>query len=442
MAASAKLEKVPKHPGIYRRGNRFVVTYRDLHGRARKRFVRTITEAEDLKASVRADKRRGEYRPESRITFAQYASKWIASYSGRTSTGVREATLADYRRRLGLDEDGRPRVDAYGRGVCAVGFFGRMRLTEIQPPHVKEYAKGLADRGFAPNTVRLFLAPVRALLATAFEDGLIRFNPAANVRVSIARPRNEDGEEAKVKALTEEELRKLLAEIRCVPCQREPKPGCAACERWRLFFAFLAHTGCRIGEAIALTWGHIDLGHCRVLVRRRWYRGSFDSPKSRYGRRDIPLSPGMARALWRLRASAADPELVFASATGGVLDQSNLARRVLKPAARRAGVPWCAYHSLRHTCATTLFRKGLNPKAVQMWLGHHSPAFTLSVYVHLLSDDLPDASFLDAVTAGGEGDAGATSVAFGLPSATEQQDAEPGYLSGSAKVAEGHATNF
>jgi len=26
--------------------------------------------------------------------------------------------------------------------------------------------------------------------------------------------------------------------------------------------------------------------------------------------------------------------------------------------------------------------------AVQRWLGHHSPAFTLSVYVHLLDDDL------------------------------------------------------
>jgi hypothetical protein len=35
---------------------------------------------------------------------------------------------------------------------------------------------------------------------------------------------------------------------------------------------------------------------------------------------------------------------------------------------------------------------------VQMWLGHHSPAFTLAVYVHLLTDDLPDPDFLDALT--------------------------------------------
>ena len=35
-----------------------------------------------------------------------------------------------------------------------------------------------------------------------------------------------------------------------------------------------------------------------------------------------------------------------------------------------------------------------------MWLGHHSPAFTLATYVHLLTDDLPDPSFLDALTGG------------------------------------------
>ena len=86
---------------------------------------------------------------------------------------------------------------------------------------------------------------------------------------------------------------------------------------------------------------------------------------------------------------------MFASQTGGYLDASNVAARVLKPAARRAGVPWAGFHTFRHTCATMLFRHGLNAKQAQMWLGHHSPAFTLATYVHLLPDDLPDPDFLD-----------------------------------------------
>jgi integrase len=64
-------------------------------------------------------------------------------------------------------------------------------------------------------------------------------------------------------------------------------------------------------------------------------------------------------------------------------------QRVLKPAGRRAGVPWVGFHTFRHTCATMLFRSGANAVAVQKHMGHHSPAFTLSTYVHFLDDDLP-----------------------------------------------------
>jgi hypothetical protein len=42
-----------------------------------------------------------------------------------------------------------------------------------------------------------------------------------------------------------------------------------------------------------------------------------------------------------------------------------------------------------------LFRSGADAKQFQVWMGHHSPAFTLGTYVHLLPDDSPDPEFLD-----------------------------------------------
>jgi integrase len=122
-------------------------------------------------------------------------------------------------------------------------------------------------------------------------------------------------------------------------------------------------------------------------------------PGSGYGRRDVPLSTATAQRLWAARAErkAADDEPVFCAGNGAHLDAANLFGRVLKPAARRAGVPWAGFHTLRHTCATSLFWRGLNAKQVQVWLGHHSPAFTLAVYVHLMSDDLPDADLFEQV---------------------------------------------
>jgi hypothetical protein len=97
--------------------------------------------------------------------------------------------------------------------------------------------------------------------------------------------------------------------------------------------------------------------------------------------------------------TAPDDELVFTGRGGGPLDAST-AFRALRGVAKRAGVPWAGLHTLRHTCATTLFRRGLNAKQVQVWLGHHSPAFTLATYVDLLPDDLPDADFLDSLVGG------------------------------------------
>src|SRR5262249_24963388 len=136
----------------------------------------------------------------------------------------------------------------------------------------------------------------------------------------------------------------------------------------------------------------------RVHVRRRFYKGRLDAPKSKYGKRTIPLSEGLARWLWRVKGTQPDDALAFPSGAGTYLSPSNVAARILKPAAKRAGVPWAGFHTLRHTCATLLFRNGLNAKQVQMWLGHHSPAFTLATYVHLLPDDLPEPSFLDSPT--------------------------------------------
>jgi len=69
---------------------------------------------------------------------------------------------------------------------------------------------------------------------------------------------------------------------------------------------------------------------------------------------------------------------------------------------RRRAESWVGFHTFRHSCATLLFTKGRwNAKQVQIQLGHHSPAFTLAPYVHLLPGDLPDPDFLDTLTAEG-----------------------------------------
>ncbi|HJQ66758.1 MAG TPA: tyrosine-type recombinase/integrase [Gemmatimonadales bacterium] len=364
---SQRLQKT-KTPGVYRRGSRYVVTYRDQHGTPRKRSARTLAQARDLKAELTADLRRGDYRHETRLSFADYMQEWMQTFNGRTSAGIRPETLKDYHADLRRD---------------ALPYFGRMQLAAITPRDIKNFAALLTQRGLKPSSVRNILAPLRALLATAYEDGLIRSNPCTGLRISQRVPGDQDQRQSK--ALTEDELHAFLAGL---PAE------------WRLFFEFLTHTGLRVGEAVALTWKDLDTTTHRIHVRRRLYRGRFDTPKSRYSTRSVPLSPRLLERILATRNDAADTAPLFPSKIGTHLDQSKVFNRVLKPTARKAGVPWAGFHTFRHTCATLLFKHGLNAKQIQTWLGHHSPAFTLATYVHLIPDDLPTPAFFDAVTSG------------------------------------------
>lgn len=384
---SRKLVPVPKMPGVYMRGGSFVVRYRDSNGKQRQESVPTKREAQLLKAARKIDVHRGEFAQLSRTTFADYALDWLGSYKGRTARGIRSETIDAYGRELGFKRDDEGAWAQIEPPCGAVEFFGRSLLTEIDPGRIRAYATHVESRGVRPNTVRLAMAPVKLLLATAVEDGKIRWNPSAGLRLTNnTEVLDEDGAEVeKAKALSADELTALLATV---------------ADEFQLLVHFLAHTGLRVSEALGLQWWDITFGKpSSFKVRRRLSRGALKPPKSTFGKRTLKLSPAMSKALWdaQKKRPNADPKaLVFQRLDGRELDR-HVVFRVVKSAAKVAGVPWAGVHTLRHTCASTLFRSGWNPAQIQRYLGHHSAAFTLSTYVHLLPEDMPASDFLDDV---------------------------------------------
>ena len=180
-------------PGIYRRGGRYVVAYRDGSGTQRRRSAATMAEAKTLKAALTVDLARGEYREHSRVTLNQYAHEWVRIYAGRTNRGIRPTTLEEYWRDL----------EAHVLPVL-----GPRRLSQIEPRYVKLLASDLAAAGRRPSTVRNIMAPFRAMFATAVEEGVIRSNPCAGLRLPGGTTPDRHA-----RALPEPELARLLAEI-------------------------------------------------------------------------------------------------------------------------------------------------------------------------------------------------------------------------------------
>lgn len=424
---AAKLEKTST-PGVYRRGSRYAVIYRDAEGVQRQESVRTLDEARRLRHARAASVADGSYQPMHRQKFADYAREWIARYQGSGRRGFTEDTRTEYARdleRYGIAFLGRHRLDQISSRqiaefiawLCDEDAQGRRRAEERRDAEAKR--RGVPARTLtlddkskpvrlADASVRRILAPVRSCLGAAKREDMIRFNPCAGAALPSRDEQHriqqgeDDFEDQDVKALSTEQLATLLQ--RTAPSRQ-------------LLIRLLAATGLRWGEVAALRFGDLVIDGTEppaVRVRRSLRHGRFKPPKSKYGRRQVPIDFDLVRELRAARKvrqdelkrrdptaaalAAADEddlgtellarELVFATRTGQPLDYSNTRRRVLLPAARSAGVPWIGFHTLRHTCATRLFADGRNIKQIQRWLGHHSPAFTLSVYVHLLDEDL------------------------------------------------------
>lgn len=399
---SRRLEKT-REPGIFKRpkkkGHSYVVIVRDQRGHQIKRYAETWLEATNAKSELKSEISKGHRRATTQMPFVEYAQAWIETYKGRTSKGLKPQTKLDYEAALSRTE--------------FKDFFRGLRLADVEPEHLIKYADELAKGGLSARTIRNLIAPLRLCLATAAERRHILFNPVAGVKVVSAM-----GASKRARAMTEPEITSLLEAFDRLYSAKTTGPGFRAqLPTHRLLAEFLIQTGLRIGEALALVWSDFTPDFSHVRIERRIYKGDEGAPKSDYSIRKVPLSPLMAARLREHRGKALDTDYVFPAPGGDALEY-HAARRVLRRVSKTAKVKaangsdagdlsWIGFHTFRHTCASWLFRApsdstngrtgglGANAVQAQLWLGHHSPAFTLATYVHLMPEDLPDPAGLD-----------------------------------------------
>ncbi|TMK99514.1 MAG: hypothetical protein E6G34_02960 [Actinobacteria bacterium] len=89
------LEKT-KTPGIFRRGGRYVFSYR-VDGRQKWESARTLDEARSLKSERITDANRGELEERSTVKLHEYVGEWIDRYQGTGRRGFRDETRSEYR---------------------------------------------------------------------------------------------------------------------------------------------------------------------------------------------------------------------------------------------------------------------------------------------------------------------------------------------------------
>jgi integrase len=160
-------------------------------------------------------------------------------------------------------------------------------------------------------------------------------------------------------------------------------------------------TGMRFGELLGLREADIDLEngvlHVEQTLKRPGPKASFGKPKTPRSRRTMTLSVEVVEALRQARKWKVEQKLrrgpkfkeyglVFCLPSGKPLNQNNIRRRDFYPRLERLNLPRIRPHDLRHTHGTQLIAAGVDPRTVADRLGHSSPAFTMTTYVHGVSE--------------------------------------------------------
>jgi integrase len=235
-------------------------------------------------------------------------------------------------------------------------------------------------RALARGTLKGLLNILSGMLERAVEDGWLDRNPARGLARDLPASATA-AEVEEIEVFTPDELSRLLA-----TAGREYPD-------YHAFVLCLARSGVRLGEAVALEWRDVDFDRRVLLIRRSERRGRVSSPKSGKARR-VEMSRQLARVLAdrkslqeaeaALAGHAAPARVFMHPGTATPIRDDAWRNNVWTPMLRRAELRYRKPHTLRHTFASLLIEGGESLKYVQEQLGHHSPAFTLAVYGHLL----------------------------------------------------------
>jgi integrase len=323
---------------------------------------------------VMADVERGLWAPTTTTpaaapdapTFHEFASEWMAAKRRE----VREATVLDYGWQLSNH---------------LLPFFHAHRLPDITVAEVDRYREFKVREGaLSAESVNKTITRLGQILAVAEERDLIARNP---VRVNT---RNRKLKARRARPVFLDSAEQIVALLDAAT-ELDATPNARTAGR-RALIATLVFAGLRIGEATALRWRDIDLAQGRITV---------GASKTDAGIREVDILPVLADELatHRHANSAAGPdELIFPTSAGTRRDKDNARERVIRPVVRRAdelleerrqqALPeGVTAHKLRHTFASILFVRGVDPPTVMAQLGHTDAAFTLRVYAHAMRRD-------------------------------------------------------
>lgn len=269
---------------------------------------------------------------------------------GAVAERLLAAKTADGRRERAVD------AIAFNLDKHVFPFFKPERdIRTIRRPDLESFKQKMHGDGYAPTSINNALTAIRQVLKHAWsaEELLEGVPQVANVRVPG---------DSKGRALTAEEVESLLSHV-------DPRATEA-----REFLVFIANTGLRKSEALAVRWSWVDWKRREINIPGEFRKGG------KVQKAPTPINDVIKELLEERAKRPRQPTLdrVF-------FQQKHDGAR--NSAAERAGLGHVRNHDLRHTFGSLAYKAGATLPEVRDLLGHSTMAM-VSRYAHSYPDRL------------------------------------------------------
>ena len=282
-------------------------------------------------------------------------------------------------------------------------FIGKARVCDVKKSDIQRfYAYLKEERNFTTNTIQLYQNLLFPAFQMAVDDSVIRLNPCRNCMKDYAR-----GSMSSTKLpLSRVEQEKLLKFVKEDYIYKPSYP----------LIAFLLGTGCRISEALGMTWDdinfeerYVSVNHQVIYKKKDGAVVYFAAPTKTKKERKVPIQKDLLEILRKLRddtyfiskASGFEVDgysnFVFINNAGKLKTQHTIVRtfhgirdaynkeetaKAYEESREPVLLPDFTPHTLRHTFCTRMAENGVDVKVLQEIMGHANISVTMQVYNH------------------------------------------------------------
>ena len=264
--------------------------------------------------------------------------------------------------------------------------FGNAKLSDMNAGFI---TNRLLEKTTAPGTFNEYLKRIKAMFRWAYRSDYIE----SSACVDKIKPLKDLTEHEKVsdKFLESDELQKILD---------------AAPEFYSSIFGFLALSGLRIGELIALEDSDVTDTDIIVKATYDYHHGILNTPKTSASWRYVHIQPELMQYVKKIRqqsnlhrmASGHRAPYFVVNMYGGRLSYQKTQEWYRRLCARLVGKE-LSLHSLRHTHVALMAENGASIDQIAARIGHSDSRITKDVYYHCtLKQREKDNALFDSIT--------------------------------------------